>query len=273
MKRLISLTLVCLLVSIMLINGPASAAININGAMWQQDISPGEAISKAIEISTNSDDKPTNFTIQLFDLGQTIQGINIPAEDGTVGQYSAASFLKASPANFRLEPGASQTVLVEGTVPKDVGSGSRYAMISVRTVDTKKGKKVGSNVGISLESDIPIVLSITDSELIQTGKITDLKAEEPISASQINASITFKNTGNTHYKAKAKAELMDEKGNLAAEAETKISFSSIVPSFSHLFELSLKPGAKLEPGTYKLSGTVVMDDGTVLDTMETDIKV
>lgn len=274
MKRLISLTLVCLLAAIILINGPASAAINIKGAIWQQDVSPGENISTAIEISTNPDDPPTNFTIQLSDLEQTVEGVNTPAKEGTaISQYSAASFLNASPTNFRLEPGASQNVLVEGTVPKDVGSGSRYAMINVRIGDVKKSKNAGSSIGIGYASNIPIVLSIADSEMTQTGKITDLKAEEPISASQINTSITFKNTGNTHYKAKAKAELKDEKGNLAAEAETNLSFSSIVPPFSHIFELALKPSAKLEPGTYKLSGTVVMDDGTVLDTTETDIKV
>jgi hypothetical protein len=275
MRRFYFILLACLLAVAFAVSGPASG-LHISGAIWQEDINPGEKFKKEISISIDPKDNPTNFTIEITGLEQTTQGLNMPIDAvNDTNPNTARPFITASPMSFNLGPGDSQIVTVEADIPEDVGTGSRYAIISLRgsrSELTTSNKKSGSSVGISIGSDIPVILTIADSEMKMTGEIMDI-TEDRISAEQQNISVIFRNTGNTHYKAKAKAELSSPNGNIIAQAETPVTFSSIVPTFSRLFEISLTPSSKLEPGTYNLTATIEKEDGTVLDTKESKIKV
>jgi hypothetical protein len=274
MKDYHAVFLACLLAAITIVSGPASG-LHISGSIWQEDVTPGEKAIKEINISIDSKDKPTNFTIEVVGMEQTLEGLNIPAsEENNTAPYNAMPLLTVSPMSFHLEPGGSQLVIAKADIPNNVGSGTRYAIIAVKTKNAvlPNSKKGESNVGVSIGSNIPVILSIADSEMEETGEITDIKKEE-ISAKQQNISVILKNTGNTHYKAKAIAELISTKGNIMAQAETPVSFSSIVPTFSRLFEISLTASSKLDSGTYNLTVTIEKKDGTVLDKKETTIKV
>ena len=276
MKRFYAIAFVYLMVAIIIFSVPTTG-LNIVGAIWQGEVNPGVKANYEINISTGSNDMPSNFTVKVAGLEQTIQGFNAPAsEKNDTSPYTARPFLTATPTSFHLEPGHSQVIQVEANIPSNVGSGGLYAIISLRSGGnsaSSAGNSGGSNVGVSIGSDIPVVLTIANSELKRTGEITDLKVSEPISAIQQNVSVIFKNTGNIHYKAKAKAELKDEKGNSLVQTETPIGISPIMPTFSRLFELSLKPSSKLEPGTYNLTATVEKEDGTILDSKTTKLNV
>ena len=60
--------------------------------------------------------------------------------------------------------------------------------------------------------DIPVILSIKDTEMIKTGEISKIELDAPILAEQQNLSLIFTNTGNIHYRALAKADLKDKDG-------------------------------------------------------------
>jgi hypothetical protein len=108
---------------------------------------------------------------------------------------------------------------------------------------------------------------------VKKGEITNLSVEEPVSGEQQSVSLLFRNTGNYHYSGFAKAELMDTNGTLLSNATTPVTISSMFPTFSRLFRLSLVPSSRLKPGTYQINATVNLEDGTILATKKTSFKI
>jgi len=275
MKAIRILMISCALMTILAMLSPASA-LKISGSIWKQDINPGESAEKEINISIGSKDSANNYTIEVTGLEQTLQGINRPTSDeNDTSPYTIRPFITATPTNFYLEPSSSQTIIAKAEIPADVGAGGRYAIISLRSAANAPSadENGASKVGVSVGSDIPVVFTVAESSLQETGEITDLNIEEPISDDQQNISIILRNTGNIHYKAKAKAELRDDADKVLAQAEGEFGISSIVPPFSRLFELSLVPEASLEPGSYKIIASAELEDGTVLDSQEIGFKI
>lgn len=275
MKAIRVLMISFALMVILTMLNPASA-LRISGSIWKQDINPGESAEKEINISLSSAESANDYNIEVVGLEQTLQGINKPSgEENDTSLYSIKPFITVAPTGFHLEPGSSQMIIAKADIPADVGSGGRYAILSLRSAaNTSSDEGNGaSRVGVSIGSDIPIVFTIADSSLQQTGEITDLSIDEPISNDQQNISIILKNTGNIHYKARAKAEIRDEAGNVLAQSEGEFGVSSIVPPFSRLFELSLVPATILESGTYKLIASAELQDGTVLDSKEIQFEI
>jgi hypothetical protein len=128
------------------------------------------------------------------------------------------------------------------------------------------------NVGVAVAINSLVRLAISGTELLREGEITDLRIEDPSSCEHQNISLIFKNTGNYHYKACAKAALKDEEGNLLANSSSPLS-SNIIPSASRIFFISLSPGKELLPGTYCISAVVEQEDGSILAAKEVETKV
>jgi len=253
-----------------------ASGFKIEGAIWKEKVSPGGSITKEINISIDPDDAETEFTIGVAGLEQTLQGINRPlSASNDTSPYTALPFISVSPVSFLLKPGGSQTVTAKADIPIDVGSGTRFAILSLRTIKAATSAEIDGNrrVGVSTGSNIPVVLTINGSEFLMTGEITDLEIEDPISVANQNVSLILKNTGNTQYLAKVKVQLKDEKNNSLVSSEMDSGVQAIVPPFSRLFELSLVPEASLEPGSYKIIVSAELEDGTVLDTQEIGFEI
>jgi hypothetical protein len=107
---------------------------------------------------------------------------------------------------------------------------------------------------------------------MKADSIEDLKLEKPISAKQQDISVTFKNRGNRHFKARPDAALKNREGNAIASASTPLN-SNIIPGTSRLFKLSVDPGKDLEPGIYFVNSTVKLDNGTVLASKEAQFQI
>lgn len=267
MKKLLAHSAFYLILASAVLLG-SSLGIEITGSLWMQDISPGDEVSQEITLGLSQNDTAANYTLELFGLDQNVQGINIPAEEDA-SPYSAVPFIEFSKNQVHLEPNSSEMVLATAKIPQDVGEGARYAIISVKQEEKKSKKR---SVGVTSGVNIPVIFILADSELNETGEISKLDSEEPINPEMLNISILFNNTGNMHYKAKAEAELKDANGEILGTGETPVSFSSIVPPFAHQFDISIKPGTRLEQGTYNLTATVKKDDGTELDKKQINIE-
>ena len=266
--------LTCLLAVIAVVSVPGQA-LKITGAMWEDEVYPGDNASYDITIGLGSEEPAANFTIEVDGLYQSPEGLNLPVKgENDTSPYTAEPFLNASPLSFHLEPGGTQIVRVNADIPRDVGSGVRYGLLSLRNsgADLAKGKKKVSTVMVSIGSNIPVVLTIADTEMNMTGEITDLSLDK-VDTKHQNISVIFKNTGNAHYKARLRADLINSSGFKVADAETPVSFSSIVPTFSRLFKVSINPSKPLKRGSYTLKTYVEMGDGTVLASRETQIKL
>lgn len=113
---------------------PALAGLGVSGAIFMADVNPGQSITHEITVGSDPTDPPMNLSIDVIGFGQGLDGANmelLPEDDKS--PYSARPFLKATPTGFHLDPGASQKVVLEGSIPMDVGSGGRYALVSIHS--------------------------------------------------------------------------------------------------------------------------------------------
>ncbi len=178
---------------------PTSFGLGVEGVIFEAEAAPGQHVEHEITVSLRNNEDPMDLQVDIQDWGQTLEGSNQEIEEGAVADYSAKGFLKASPSGFRLEPGESQRVLVEGDIPEDVGPGGRYALISVHSLPLV-GADEGSegNVGVAVAINALVRLTVSGTEPSRKGEITDMRTEDPSNERQ-NISLTFKNTGNYHF--------------------------------------------------------------------------
>jgi len=263
-----------LLINLLLVFSSLSIAqggISVTSTIIEHEISPGEHISDETIISIDSADNPENFSAEVMGMSMSLYGSkNVVPVDEDKYAFSAQPFLKITPAFFHLEPGESQNLLIEGDVPDDVTSGTWYALAEVMTNITEdEATKIGTISAI----EIPILLTVSGSDLIRTGEIFDLQLDKPVSAQQQNLSLTFKNTGNTHFKVLAKADLLNENGDVLTSASAPLSSNSIIPEASYLFKLNIKTEEELMPGDYLINATVALEDESVLASKEVKFRI
>ena len=280
MNSKLRLALLSLMIASVLITGaPEVLGIKIVGALIANNVAPGESFSNEIGISLDSDANPADYAVEVKGLGESLHGDFKMLDENQDNEYSARPFITVSPTSFHLVPNTTQKIKVEGIVPNDIGSGGRYALISIgpdlQKVKAENDKtSSGGEIGVSMGANIPVIITIEGTDPIKTGEITEIKLNTPISAKQQNVSLIFKNTGNYHYKALAKAEIKDpNNGNSFASASTEPTFTSIIPPFSRTFNLTIIPPDSLKPGTYELNSTVSLADGTILATKETSFEI
>lgn len=248
---------------------PTSVAFGVSGGLFKEEVSPGQVLVYEITVFDKEDAPPKNMTAELFGFAMNEVAANVelsPEED--TGPFTARPFLLVEPGNFTLEPGEREKLLLTGTVPEDVGSGGRYALV---TIATDPETSEGGNVAISTAIQVLILLTIKDSKLVMTGEISDLAAS--MSDDNVSVDLLFENTGNIHYRPLVGAVLKGEDGETVAEVEATQIPTSILPTGSRLVSMTLVPDGVIEPGTYTVEATVALDDGTVLDTAETTIEV
>jgi hypothetical protein len=246
----------------------------VTGDLIEDTVPAGGHISHEIIVNTSAVDEPSNFSIEIMGIDMypdgTMTGIKANKDNNP---YSARPFLSISPVSFLLEPGKSQELLLEGDVPSDVGSGTRYAMVEILSKPISSNGSKPEKMSPMAAINAIVIIQISGTDQILTGEISDLKIEKPISTKVQNISLNFENTGNTHFKALVKADLLDEKGEVLASASIPLSRSSIFPGASRLFKFDIRPDEELKPGTYSLNATVNLGDESVLATKEVEFKI
>jgi hypothetical protein len=244
-----------------------STGFTISGAVFINTVSPGQELVHEVTLSADQNDTPLNMTAEVYGFAISENGANVqllPEKD--TGRYSARQFLRVSPKSFQLLPGGTQKVLITGTVPEDVGSGGRYALVTIKTAPIGEG-----NVAVSTAVQVPVLLKIADSDFAFTGKIASLDALK--ADRNISLNLEFENTGNVHYTPFVGAVLKSTDGRVLAEVDPEQLSQIILPNDLRLCKIDLIPEAELAPGTYRISASVTMKDGTVLDSKETQIDI
>ncbi len=262
---IISVTLVLLLLTA----GVASAGLGVIGAMLDKNITPGDQFTHVMQVRLGPSDSPVNVSADIFGFGQGDDGsmreINASQDSSP---YTATPFLKISPKSFHLDSGGSQQVILDVEIPKDLsGSGGRYALVKIHTLPTGKGM-----IGFSSGIYVPIRLTINGSEILNKGEIESINLEKSLDQKKQVLSLLIKNTGNHHYYPVLNAVVKDKEGHIVANTSVPRSIA-LLPTYSRLFKSLLNPDTSLKPGTYNVTATVSMDDGTVLANKETSIEV
>jgi hypothetical protein len=243
-----------------------SAGLTVTGAAYIDTVSSGQEIAHEMTVSINKNDSPQDMSVDIFGFVMNEEGVNIelsPEDD--IGPFTARPFLSVEPKNFTVEPGVPSKVLLTGTVPEDVGSGGRYALVTMKT----KPKDQGSIV-VTSAIQVLVLLTIKDSEQVMTGNITELDVSTD---DNVTASFLFENTGNIHYKPFVGAVLKSEDGQVIKETPPKRITSIILPTNSRLCMVDVAPKADLSPGKYTIEASVTLEDGTFLDSKKTEFEI
>jgi hypothetical protein len=249
---------------------PVGADITLFASNVDSYITRGQHFSYDMDITSDQVDNSTNIIARVYGVNQTEPGdYSAQSADMDNYPYTARPFLTVSPGNFTLEPGMKKTISVEGEIPDNIGDGGRYAIIDILAEPPKdKG-----TISFGSAFRVPVKLTIEGSNLNRTGEITDINVGDHVSARMQNVSVAFTNTGNYHYRAIARADLVDKKGDILANAKSEMSFANILPLTSALFKLTLEPGIELGPGPYRLKVVVDRDDGTAMAEKEVEFEI
>ena len=261
MKFKLAVSLFCILIAL----SALGSGLKVTGGLFEKDVVPGEHIQHTIIIGVNEDAEATEATAGIYGYGMGLDGSRVPLEDtDEMKPFSASGFLNISPESAIVKPGEPATFVVEGTVPEDVGSGGRYALVEIHTPPKSEE---GKQIGIALAAIVPVRLTISVSELIEVGEITNLTAFEN------NGSVIFKNTGNHHYMARSEATIKDDKGNVIASAAAPLMYTSLVPTASWLFRMKIESEKDLEHGTYTVEAKVIDSSNSTLDSKEESFSI
>jgi hypothetical protein len=240
---------------------PLSAtAIKVGGSVYTGSIAPGSSAVHTMNISTNPGDPPMDLTVDVQGLGQSLQLSNTglsPERD--TSPYSARTFITVNPTTFHLDPGASQEVKATITVPQNVDNGARYAMITIHNAPTGTGSTL-----IVTAISVPMLITLAGTTTTMKGTITNVAVADVIPGQPIKITTSLKNTGNYHYKVKNNVSVTDSTGKIVAEGGLNAISRTIIPPFTGDFLVNL--ATPLPVGTYAITSTISLEDGSVLDT-------
>jgi hypothetical protein len=127
----------------------------------------------------------------------------------------------------------------------------------------------GTQVGIIVAVDIPLVITIPGSPAQNTGEITDLVISDTETGKPVKIATTFKNTGNYYYRIKNQVTVTDGQGKTVSTATSAVTAFSVVPPFSRKIEVSPSSAENpkgLPAGSYTVESKIQLEDGTVLAT-------
>jgi hypothetical protein len=261
----IKFTIAAFLAACMLIS--TSAAFGISGAIFSEDVSPGQELDYQIVVSGGENDSLQNMTADVFGYVTNEGGANVallPEDD--IGPYTARPFLSIEPKNFTLGPGDRKILHLTGTVPQDVGSGGKYASVLImpepKIIEAKNIKVLTAIMSL-------VLLTIKDTDLVKTGEITNLSSS--VKDEGVAVDLLFKNTGNVDIKPQVSVKLSDSDGHiLAIEGPTE---DRVLPTNSRNFNINLAPETPLTSGLYTIEASANLSDGTVLDTKLATLEV
>jgi hypothetical protein len=248
---------------------PAEAGLTVSGGLLMVNVTPGQHISHVINVSTEKTDPSMDIQVDVNGFGQKLDGANddLPTKLD-VSPYSARPFLNVTPNKFSLVPGGTKKILLNVDVPQDIGKGGKYALVNIYSPPIIIGI-----LSVVIAVDVPVVLTIAETEQIKKGEIVDLEISKPVSVEQQNVSVILKNTGNYHYKAFAEAVLIDKMGKILANTSSPVSLTSILPFTLRIFDLSLVPRVPLDPGNYYVNATVRLENNTIIANREAAFTV
>jgi hypothetical protein len=264
--RILSLIAISCIVFLVLCPLPASS-IKVVGTRYSGSIAPGGSAIHTMIVATNPDDPPMDFMVDVLGFGQTPEQNNYglsPEKD--TSPFSARTFITADPKTFHLEPGKSQEVKATITVPQNVGDGGRFAIITVRNAPIGSG-----STGIVTSISVPVLITITGAATTMKGSITNVTVANIIPGQPIKITTSLKNTGNYYYKVKNNVSISDSAGKIVATGGTNVSVGSLLPTFTHNYDVNLVTPLPL--GKYTITSTASLDDETVLDTKTVPFEI
>ena len=120
-----------------------SSAFSVDGAIFSEEVSPGQEIVHEMIVSAGEDELLPNMTAEVVGFAMTEDGANIellPEDDTEL--FSARPFLSVEPTSFDLKSGERRSLNLTGTVPEHVGEGERHALITTKAASQESAQVI-----------------------------------------------------------------------------------------------------------------------------------
>ncbi|WP_158513472.1 hypothetical protein [Dehalogenimonas formicexedens] len=223
------------------------------------DVSPGSTVTHRMTLQLGTENRAMDVAVDIMGYGSSPDGsvqTITPVQD--VSPYSARAFIRIDKPTFHLDPGGSQDIVATISIPSDIGSGGRYAVIYIHELPPAGG------TGSLSAFNIPVLLTIKGSTLTHTATVTEVKAGKVASGQPIEISTTFRNTGNHHYKVTGEIAISNSQGLVIDTIQIPLSSSSIIPGSIRQISALYFPKITLSQGVYSINTRLVLEDGTYL---------
>ena len=271
-KRWRRINVLLILMAVVLLCMVPASAIKMTGTKYVGSIAPGETTTFPMSIGIEPNENPSDMVMEVMGFGQSMTSEFVPLgpEDDT-SPYSARKFISLDKTSLHLEPGTSERVNATITLPGDVGTGGRYAIIFIHALPEKGAGQATLTTGML----VPVLITISGATQppAQTGSITGVEIGDLTIGQPVVITTTLKNTGNYHYRYMVNnVTLTDEKGTIVAEGSAQPWPNSIIPG--NTLHYSVEPDVKdLPAGTYTVTSKVLLADGKILDEKTTAFTV
>lgn len=272
MTRTIALMMIALLLTLVFSMSltvsavSADSSLTVKGGYLETYVGPGETHIHTMIVSSGADSPTLDIQVEAVGFGNLASGawtMVDPAED--ISPSSARELIiDITPSSFTLQPGGSQQVEARIVIPDTFDDAARYAMVHFITQPLGQSGGTGMRAAV----DVPIILKSKGVPILTEGQITEVQAGEVESGKPISINTTFKNTGNFHYRAKNEVVIFDEQGTELGKSSSSLTPLGIIPSYSveiKTFHNLTGAGEIVEPGTYQIISTVILEDDTILD--------
>ena len=234
-------------------------AIGVSGAIYKGSIPPGGTDSFKMTVVNGAGENPVDIQAGVMGFGQGAdQGYFAldPAKD--TSPYSARNFISLDNTSFHLGPGTKQDIIATITLPQNVGTGGRYAIIYIHAVPE-------NGAPISTAVNVPVLVTIAGSTQTLTGSITTIDASGGTGGEPLVVTTGFQNTGNVHYYSTVnKVTITNTAGNLIANVSLAPSVFAIIPG-STINYTAKADVTNLPYGNYTIKSDVLLPGGQVLD--------
>jgi hypothetical protein len=231
---------------------------HMGGKGINPEVLPGESYVQTLVVSIGKDDPPTDVLIEALGYRDGDTGVEAVLPEADNSPYSARMFIQPAKVMLHVEPGETKQVDVTVTIPANVGSGGRYAILRFSTVPPEQG-----TITIVSAIVLPVKFTIKDSQLIHSGEVTGVAIGKAVSGQPIEIFTSFRNTGNHHFKIEGQIEIRDASDKHIDTIH--ITTSSPIPDGTKRIKTIYIPQAELPLGVYSVKSRLMLEDGTLLD--------
>ncbi|MEJ5229513.1 MAG: hypothetical protein WHT65_05885 [Pseudothermotoga sp.] len=244
-------------------------SLRLDPMVVTKNVSQGDKFSYNIFLENADEFNPVGIEVLVADVVQDIEGNYNVAQAGTTN-YSAAKWIKVSPATFTLQPAGGQIITVEVTVPRGI-VGGRYAAIVFRIVPpSQKPEVLPEAMGIAaqfqfqLPSFLELVVEAGRKRMeayateIEVQKITEIPSLAEIMQTvgkDANVfSATVVNKSNIHVEVTGELTIKTKEGRTIAKMPLGAGRGVILPEAKvKIRSITLQ---QLPAGTYTAKGVI-----------------
>lgn len=244
-----------------------SVGIEVSSPIYEYTIAPGKVLQDIVKIK-NVGGETQSYYPQVLDFkSDNKSGAPVFLEEGEEnGTYSLTKWLSISKEKITIEPGNSEALNFNITVPADAEPGGHYAGI---LFSTKPIQSTGTGIGLTNKVGSLILVRVAGNAK-EALKISEFSSDkQSYDDANVKFNLTLANTGSVHLQPKGVITIKNTFGGQEAAVDVNQLSSNVLPGSSRSFE-GLWKDSGFRVGYY--TATVVLNYGSPSQTISSSVS-